>query len=60
MTVKYAHVLFKSIERSEYSYIGLADFFFLEKVLEFVHAQSVLIFRGLTYDFFLSSVHFYC
>ena len=32
--------IFKSNERSEYSYIGLADFFcFQEKVLKFVHAQ---------------------
>ena len=32
-------LIFKSNERSEDSYIGLHDFFFQEKVLEFVHAQ---------------------
>ena len=34
--------MFKSNERSEYSYIGLGDFFFgffQEKALKFVHAQ---------------------
>ena len=32
------YALIKSIERSEYSYTGLADFF-QEKVLKYVHAQ---------------------
>ena len=50
--------LFKSNERSEYSYIGLADFF-SGKRFKFC-SRSVLIFRGLTCDYFLSSVHFYC
>ena len=44
--------IFKSNERGEGSYIGLADFFgfFSGKSLKFIH--SILIFRGLTYDFF--------
>ena len=29
----------ESNERSEYSYIDFADFFFQEKLLKFVHAQ---------------------
>ena len=41
--------LFKSNERSDYSYIGLADFF-QEKVK--ICSRSILIFRGLTCDFF--------
>ena len=51
----------KSNEHSEYSFIDLADFllfFFQEKVFKFVHA--VLIVRGLTCDFLLSSVHLLC
>ena len=49
----------KSKERSEYSCIGLADFFFfLEKV--FICLPSILIFRGSTCDFFLSSFLFFC
>ena len=35
----------KSNERGEYSYIGHGDF---------------LIFRGLIFDFFFSSLHFFC
>ena len=48
----------KSNERSEYSFIGFADFF-LGKSLK-ICSRSILIFRGLTCDFFSSSVHFYC
>ena len=51
-------VVFKSNERSEYSYIGLADFFLRKKSK--ICSRSILIFRGLTCDFFLSSVHFSC
>ena len=52
----------KSDERNEDSYIGLADFFlffFSGKVLT-ICSRSILIFRSLTCDFFLSAVHFYC
>ena len=54
-------VMFKSNERSEYSCIGLGDFFvfFSRKSLTFC-LRSILIFRGLTGNFFLSSVHFHC
>ena len=41
----------KSIERNEYSYIGLADFF-SGKSLK-ICSRSILIFRCLTSDFFL-------
>ena len=44
-------------ERSEYSYIGLYDFFaFLGKGPK-ICSRSNLIFRGLNFDFYLSSVH---
>ena len=40
-------------ESIEYSYIGIADFFcFQEKVFRKICSRSVLIFRGLTCDFF--------
>ena len=47
--------MFKSNERSEYSCIGLGDFFvffFSRKSLTFC-LRSILIFRGLTGNFFL-------
>ena len=51
----------QSIERSEYYYIGLADFFgiFSGKSVR-ISSIAILIFRGLTCDFFLSSVFFHC
>ena len=52
----------KSNERSEYCYIGLADFFLIfysGKSLK-ICSLSIWIFRGLICDFLLSSVHFYC
>ena len=48
---------FFSNERSEYSYIGLGDFFFQEKSKIWSH--SILIFRGLIFDLFISSLHFF-
>ena len=42
----YFVMVFKSNERSEYSYICLADFVF------FFGNFSILVFRGLTSDFF--------
>ena len=49
-------MLFKSNELSEYSYIGLADFFvvFFQKKVFKIRSRSVLIFRGLTCDFVIS------
>ena len=43
----------KSNGRSEYYYIGLANFFliFLDKGLK-ICSRSILIFRGFTCDFF--------
>ena len=53
--------VFKSNERSGYSNIGLADFFgFFRKKSFKICSRSVLIFRGLTCNFLLSSVHFFC
>ena len=49
---------FKSTERSEYSYIGCADFFSGKNPN--VCSRSFLIFRGLTCDFFSISVNFHC
>ena len=46
-------IIINSNERSEYSYIGLADFF-SGKSLK-ICSRLVLIYRGLTSDFFLSS-----
>ena len=46
-------------ERSEYSYIGVADFCFIfifRKSLK-ICSCLVLIFRGLAFDFILSSFH---
>ena len=43
--------VFKSNERSEDSYIKLADFFSGESYK--ICSRSILIFRGLTCDFFL-------
>ena len=54
-------IVIKSNERIEYSYIGLADFFLFfspGKSLQ-ICSRSILIFRGLTCNFFLNSVHFY-
>ena len=51
-------VVFKSNERNEYSYRGLADFFSGE-ILK-ICSRSIFIFRGLTCNYFLSSVHFFC
>ena len=52
--------MIKSNKRNEYSYIGLAGFFvrffFSGKSLR-ICSRSILIFRGLTFDFF-SSLHF--
>ena len=45
LQVRFRHVAkvifsrIKSKEHSEYSYIGLSDFFFQEKALKFVYAQ---------------------
>ena len=39
-----------------YSYLGLADFF--GKMLK-ISSLSILIFRGLNFDLFSSSVYFY-
>ena len=51
----------KSNERSEYSYISLADFFLVfSGSFKICSRSSILIFRGLTCDVLLSSVHFYC
>ena len=36
---KIVQLLIKTNERSEYSYIGLADFFFFRKKSKFDHAQ---------------------
>ena len=55
-------MLVKSYESIEYSYIGRADFFFFffsGNSIE-ICSRSVFIFRGLTFDFFISSVHFLC
>ena len=44
------YILVKSNERSEYSYIGLAVFFSGKSLKRC--SRSILIFRGLTCDFF--------
>ena len=44
-------MLVKSIERSEYSYIGPGDFFFFFQEKVKICSRSVLFFRGLTCDF---------
>ena len=52
--------LLKSNESSEYSYVGLGVFFwffFSGNSLK-ICSRSILIFRGLSSDFFSSSVHF--
>ena len=51
-------VVFEINERSEYSFIGLSDFFF--SVLKFNHAQFSFFFCSSTYDFFFNSSHFFC
>ena len=55
-------MFFKRNERSEYSFIGLADlffvFFFAVNGLE-ICSRSILIFRVLTCDYFVNSVHFF-
>ena len=47
-------LIWQSNERSEYSFIGLADFFFgfFKKVK--IYSSSILIFCGLTSDFFFN------
>ena len=49
----------KRNKRSEDSYICLADFYFFSFRKSKVCSCSILIFRGLTCDFSLSSVHLY-
>ena len=49
---------FKSNEHSEYFYIGLGDFFFSGKNTK-ICSRSILIFRGLTCDFFSRLVNLY-
>ena len=59
--MKIDFVPFKSNERCEYSYIGLSEFFCSGKSLELCFDFCGLIcVYGLTCDFVLISVHFFC
>ena len=49
----------KILERNEHSYIGKSWLFFLLFFHEIVLMSNLIFFRGLTYDFFVSSVHFF-